>query len=175
MAQVRIARDKVDSLMHLLAAGRGSPPSPDTVLARAISVRLVAPDGGFAIEAENPETQWIEPSAGQPQEDHITWRWAVMPLESGRHRLQLAVAARAVGRDGVGPAVSPPERFIEITARRNRLWQLVRWVAFLLLLAFAVGVGRFSNHKLAQDLADVAVAIWRSIVGLLVTSGFVAG
>jgi hypothetical protein len=175
LAQVRIGRDKVEALMQLLAAGRTPPPAADTVLARVISVRLVAPDGGFAIDAETPETQWIEVSPSQPQEEVVGWRWAVTPLEGGRHRLQLAVAARTVTRAGISPEAYPPDRFIEITARRNPLWPLVRLAFFILLFTAGIGLGRLSHDKLAQDLMDVAVAIWRNVLGLLVTSGFVAG
>jgi hypothetical protein len=175
LAQVRIGRDKVEALMQLLAAGRTTPPAAETVLARVISVRLVAPDGGFAIDAETPETQWIEVSPSQPQEEVIGWRWAVTPLEGGRHRLQLVVAARTVTRDGVGAEAYPPDRFIEITARRNPLWRVLRLARFILLFMAGIGLGRLSHDKLAQDLIDVVVAIWRNVLGLLVTSGFVAG
>jgi hypothetical protein len=178
-AQVRIGRDKVESLMQLLAVGRAPVPPADVVLARVLSVRLLAPDGGFAIEAETPETQWIEASPSQapnqPHEDHVGWRWTLMPLARGRRRLQLVVVARTVGRDGIGPEASPPDRIIEIAVRPNRLRQIVRWTALMVLLAGAVGLGRMSQDKLAQDLVDVLAAIWGSIQGLLVTSGFLAG
>jgi hypothetical protein len=175
VAQVRINRDKVEGLMQLLAAGRAPLPPADAVLARVLSVRLMAPDGGFAIEADTPETQWIEANPGAAAEDHVGWRWSVTPLAGGRHRLQLVVAARTVSRDGIGPEASPPDRIIEITARRNPLGRLVRWVALMLLLAGSIALGRISHDKLAQDLIDVAVAIWRNILGLLVTSGFLPG
>ena len=55
------------------------------------------------------------------------------------------------------------------------LRRLVRWVGFLALLALSVGVGRMSHDKIAQDLVDVVSAIWKNILGLLVTSGFVTG
>jgi hypothetical protein len=169
-AQVRISRDKVESLMQLLAAGRPQP-APDAVVGRLISVRLKAPDGGFAIEAETPEAQWVEAQ----QEDHVGWRWTVTPLQRGRHRLQLAVAARTVARDGVGPETAPPDRIIEVAVRPRRLRGLMRWMGLALLIAAGVGMGRLSQDKLAQDIVDVASAIWKNLMGLLVTSGFVVG
>jgi hypothetical protein len=179
VAQVRISRDKVDGLMQVLTAGRAPPVPADAVLARVLSVRLLAPDGGFAIEAETPETQWIEASANQApnpmHEDHLGWRWSVTPLAGGRHRLQLAVAARTVGRDGIGMEASPPDRIIEIAARANRLRRLVRWAFIALLFAAGVGLGRISHDKLALDLVDVASALWRNVLGLLISSGFLAG
>jgi hypothetical protein len=96
----------------------------------------------------------------------------VTPLVAGRHRLQLAVAARTVSRDGIGPEAYPPDRFIEITARRNPLWRLVRWAALLLLFVGGIGLGRLSQDR---HLIDVAVAIWRNVMGLIVTSGFLPG
>jgi hypothetical protein len=178
VAQVRISRDKVETLMQLLTAGRGAQPTAEAVVARVLSVRLMAPDGGFVIEPEAPETQWIEAGPGQANpmhEDHVGWRWTVTPLAGGRRRLQLVVAARTVGRDGIGPEASPPDRIIEIAVRPNRLRRLVRWAALVVLLAAGVGLGRISHDKLAQDLLDVVAAIWRHVVGLLVTSGFLAG
>jgi hypothetical protein len=178
VAQVRISRDKVESLMQLLAAGRGAQPTAEAVVARVLSVRLMAPGGGFVIEPEAPETQWIEASSGQAnlmQEDHVGWRWTVTPLAGGRRPLQLMVAARTVGRDGVGPEASPPDRIIEIAVRPNRLRRLVRWAALIVLFAVGVALGRISHDKLAQDLLDVMTAMWRNVVGLLVTSGFLAG
>lgn len=178
-AHVRISRDKVESLLQLLAAGRAAPPPADAVLARVLSVRLLAPDGGFAIEADGPETQWIEASASQApnptHEDHVGWRWTVMPRAGGRQRLQLVVVARTVGRDGIGPEASPPDRIIEIAVRPNRLRRLVRWAVLIVLLAGGVALGRLSHDKLAQDLVDVVAGIWSNIQGLLVTSGFLGG
>jgi hypothetical protein len=175
VAQVRINRDKVEGLMQLLAAGRAPPLPAEAVLARVLSVRLLAPDGGFAIEAETPETQWIEAGPVQAHEDHVGWRWSVTPLAGGRHRLQLAVAARTVSRDGIGSEASPPDRIIEVAARPNRLRRLVRLVGVIVLFAGGVGLGRLSHDKLALDLVDVVGAIWRNILGLLTTSGFLAG
>ena len=134
---------------------------------------MLAPDGGFAIEAESPETQWIE--ASHTQEDHVGWRWTVTPIASGRRRLQLVVAARTVGRDGIGPETAPPDRIIDIAVRPDRLRRLVRWAAFILLFAAGIGLGRLSHDKLAQDLLDIVGAIWRNVVGLLTSSGFLAG
>ena len=59
--------------------------------------------------------------------------------------------------------------------RPNRLRRLVRWVAFILLFAAGVGLGRLSHDRLAQDLVDIASAVWRNLLGLLTSSGFWPG
>ncbi|HEX5957460.1 MAG TPA: Clp protease N-terminal domain-containing protein [Hyphomicrobiaceae bacterium] len=174
-AQVRISRDKIDSLMQLLAAGRALP-HPEGAIAHMLTVRLVSTEDGFAIDPETPETQWIDlANSGQVPEDHLGWRWAVTPQRRGRQRLQLIVKARTLTRDGIGPEMAPPDRIIEVAVRRNRLRGLVRLFGFIVLLAFGVGAGRLSHDKLAQDLVDVFTALWRNVLGLLVTSGFVSG
>jgi hypothetical protein len=173
-AQVRIGRDKVDSLMQLLTGGRMQH-HPEAVVARVLAVRLKAPDGGFAIEAATPETQWIEAAAGPQQDDHVSWRWTVTPHKRGRRRLQLVVTARTIGRDGIAAETAPPDRVIEVAVRPRILRRLLRWTAFLLLLGLGVALGRLSQDKLAQDVVDLGASLLKHVLGLLVTSGFLSG
>jgi hypothetical protein len=174
-AQVRISRDKVEGLMQLLA-GSEAWQRPDAIAARALTVRLRAPDGRFSIEAVAPETQWVDGAPGLQKEEHISWRWTVIPQRRGRHRLQLLVTARTVGRDGVGPeTATPSERVIEVVVRAGLLRRLVRWVAFLALLGVGAALGRLSQDKLVEDVLDVGHTLWRTLLGLLRTSGFFGG
>jgi hypothetical protein len=173
-AQVRIPRDKVESLMQLLLAGRGQ--QPDAAYAYVLSVRLRAPEGGFAIEPATPETQWVEAPPGHPPGHHpeepVSWRWTVTPLRRGRRRLQLLVGVRSVGDDGVGPEAAPPDRTIEVSVGANRLRRLGRAVLYLMLLGVGAALGVLSQDKLAQDLADFAGSAAKNLLGLLRTSGF---
>ena len=177
-AQVRIGRDKVDSLLQLLLGNRAQH-HPEAVTARVLTVRLRAPDGGFSIEPGTPETQWIETSPGQPpgqsHDDHVAWHWTVTPRRRGRRRLQLLVSARTVGRDGIAAETAPPERVIEVTVRPNLVRRFVRWAAVLVLFGAGAALGRLSQDKLAQDLLDVGALLVKNVLGLLRTSGFIAG
>jgi neural Wiskott-Aldrich syndrome protein len=173
-AQVRIGRDKIDNLMQLLTGSRMQH-HPEAVVARVLSVRLRAPDGGFSIEPGTPETQWIEATPGQPQDDHVVWSWTVTPLRRGRRRLQLLVSARTVGRDGITAETAPPDRVIEVTVRPRLVRRLLRWAATVVLLGVGAALGRLSQDRLAQDLLDVGVLIVKNVLGLLRTSGFLAG
>ena len=47
-------------------------------------MRLRAPNGGFAIEAMTPETQWIEGVANPVHDDTALWRWTIVPQRRGR-------------------------------------------------------------------------------------------
>jgi hypothetical protein len=172
-AQVRIGRDKVDGLMQVLLGHRAQY-QPEGAVARALSVRLRAPDGGFVIEPVTPETQWIDTAPGG-YADHVTWRWTVTPQRRGRRRLQLAVAARMVGRDGQTADASPPERTIDVVVRPNRLRRVVRWA--LVLIVFGVGgtLGWLSQDKLPEDAVELALSLYKHALGLLKTSGFLGG
>ena len=173
-AQVRIGRDKIDNLMYLLMGSRAQH-HPEAVVARLLSVRLRAPDGAFAIEPGTPESQWIEATPSQPQDDHVAWSWTVTPLRRGRRRLQLLVSARTVGRDGLASEQSPPDRIIEVMVRPSLVRRLVRWVVVVVLFGVGAALGRLSEDKLAQDLLDVGTLIVKNVLGLLRTSGFLAG
>jgi hypothetical protein len=173
-AQVRIGRDKIDSLMQLLMGNRAQP-NLETLTARVLSVRLRAPDGGFAIEAATPETQWIDAGSGQPQDEPVTWHWDITPLQRGRGRLQLLVSARTIGRDGIAAETAPPDRIIEVAVRGNPIRRIVRSVSVLALFGAGVGLGRLSHDRLAQDILDFAGSLIKHALGLLRTSGFLGG
>jgi hypothetical protein len=168
-AQVRIGRDKIDGLMQLLTAGRAQH-RPDAVIARTLTVRLRAPDGGFWIEAASPETQWVDTAPGHQQDEPVSWRWTVTPQRRGRRRLQLVVAARTVGRDGIAAETAPPDRVIEVAVRGNHLRRVLRWVALLCVLGIGAALGRFG-----QGLWEAGPTLIENVLGLIRTSGFLGG
>lgn len=144
-AQVRIAREKIDGLILLLLEQRGIAHRPEGFMMRSLSVRLRAPDGGFFIEPETPETQWVAPS-GQQQDEFAGWQWTVTPQWRGKGRLQLLVTARTVGRDGVVAELGPPERAIDVVVKGRPLYALGRLVRFLLAVGFGAVIGRFGGE-----------------------------
>jgi hypothetical protein len=173
-AQVRINRAKIDSLIQLLMGDRAQQ-DPTGVVARVLTVRLKAPDGGFWIEAVTPETQWIEATPGVQEVEPVSWRWTVTPQWRGRNRMQLVVAARLIGRDGIAAEMAPPDRTIEVMVRPNVLRRLVRWVVFLAVFGIGAALGMLSQDKLALDIVDFVTGLVKILIGLLTTSGFVSG
>ena len=100
---------------------------------RAITVRLTAPRGAFALEALTPETQWLlDRPASEP---FGTWAWTAVPGASGLHYLKAAISAREVAPNGPGGAAALPEQTIKVRVRGN-LWlafgRFVRAIFFLL-------------------------------------------
>jgi len=159
-AQVRITRDKIDGLIHLLLNGRGMPQRPDAFVTRALSVRLRAPDGGFWIEPASPETVWVDTASGLQQDEQASWRWTVTPQARGRGRLVLLVTARMVGRDGVAAESAPPDRVIEVMVRGNPLRSVMRGLALFALVVAGVVLGRFGH-----DIWQAAAAMIKGLVG----------
>jgi uncharacterized protein (DUF58 family) len=122
------------------------PHRPDQIAARALSVRLKAPNGGFLIESVSPETQWVEGASGLGHDDYALWRWTVTPQRRGRGRLLLMVSARTIGQDGLAAESAPPDRLIDVRVAPNRMRRLGRWMAWLLVLLFGVAAGRFGDQ-----------------------------
>jgi len=173
-AQVRIGRDKVDGLVQLLMGGR-SPHRPDAVATQALTVRLRAPEGGFAIEALTPETQWVEPGQSDQPDESIGWRWTVTPQRSGRRRLQLLVDARTVGRDGSAFDAAPPDRVIDVAVRGNALRRAMRWLALIALLAVGGALGRYGHELWEVGPTALFNRLVETVSGLLAASGFIGG
>jgi hypothetical protein len=172
-AQVRIGREKVDGLVQLLLAGR-APQRPDAV-AHALTVRLRAPDGGFSIEAASPETQWVDAAPGDPRDEPVSWRWTVTPQRRGRRRLQLLVAARTIGRDGIAAEAAPPDRMIDVAVRGNPARRIVRLIVLLGLVGVGIAAGRFGQEAWDTGLAATVNRLVSNVLGLLVSSGFLGG
>jgi hypothetical protein len=144
-AEVRIARDRIEALVVALN-GHSMPHRPDQIAARALAVRLKAPNGGFLIESVSPETQWVEGPSGLGHDDYAIWRWTVTPQRRGRGRLLLMVSARTVGQDGLAAESAPPDRLIDVRVASNGMRRLGRWLAWLLALAIGVALGKFSDQ-----------------------------
>lgn len=89
----------------------------ETVVARAISVRLRPHSGRFMIDAASPETQWDQGGGGgRLSSEAAVWRFTVTPLATGRSALQLSVSARTMGADGVLAETQLPEQPLEMRA-----------------------------------------------------------
>lgn len=160
--------------MQLLMAGRAQY-RPEAAVAHALTVRLRAPDGGFWIEAASPETQWVDAASGDQQDEPISWRWTVTPQRRGRRRLQLLVAARMIGRDGIAAEAAPPERVIDVAVSGNPAWRAARWIALLFVLAVAAALGRFGQELWEVGPLALLNRLLDGVLGLLASSGFLGG
>jgi hypothetical protein len=166
-AEVKVPRAKIDAVMTALNS-RGAPTPTEAPLARALSVRLAAPQGRFWIEPEGPETQWADAAPGAKRgtvvapDEFLTWRWTVVPRRRGRARLALMVSAQTVGRDGLAAQATSPDRAIEVKVAPNRLRRAARLVGWIILLAAGIGIGR-----LAQDYWLIALATAKRALAML--------
>jgi hypothetical protein len=149
---VRIARSDVKSLMDGLD-GEGY--RHGVMVAPAMSVKLRAPDGGFIVEANSPETQWIETQLNGMQTDHAQWRFTVTPLKRGTRRLQLVVSARTTRSDGTAADVALPEQIVGIRVVTNYgrvIGRLLTWA----LVAVAGGVAAKFGHTIYEPAIEAA-------------------
>ncbi|HSR81438.1 MAG TPA: Clp protease N-terminal domain-containing protein [Hyphomicrobiaceae bacterium] len=141
-AEVRIARDKIDGLLLALRNRDGQVPGEAPVV-RALSVRLKGTKGGFWIEPTTPETQWVEGQRARADDDHIVWRWMVVPRRRGRSRLTVMVTVNTAGRDGVVATTSPPDRVIDVSVGLDPRWRAARVAGWILAGLAGAALARF--------------------------------
>ncbi len=92
----------------------------ETVVARAICVRLRTAKGVLAIDAPSPETQWDQAAgAGRMAGDEAVWRFTVAPQRAGQALFALSVSARTIGADAVIVETALPDQVIPVRVRPN--------------------------------------------------------
>ncbi len=158
--EVRIAQDRIETLVAALA-GRGGSQMSEPVVMRALTVRLRAQDGDFFIEPLAPETQWLETNPHAVHEEPLTWRWAITPRERGKGKLVLLVAMRTIGIDGASEEVGPPDRIVEIKVRGRVARTILRRLFWL-----AAFVGVFMLGRIGGDLGPLLLRTIRQVTGL---------
>jgi hypothetical protein len=138
LVEVRIARPPLPG-SHAGAAARPTSLRSETVVARAISVRLRAAKGLFSIDSLSPETQWDQAAtasaSGRLASDAAVWRFSIVPNESGSNQMLLTVSARTIGADAVIVETTLPDQIIPVRVRMNWL-PVVQQTALLILIAF---------------------------------------
>ncbi|MEM9028634.1 MAG: Clp protease N-terminal domain-containing protein [Pseudomonadota bacterium] len=131
--EVRIARHEIEAITGESLRGDGG----DGVIARAMTIRLRAPQGGLYVESVAPETQWIENRVGLLADEFAIWRWTVTPKSKGKQQLQLSMALRTLTRDGHAAETPLPNERIDVRVAGNinaRLLRLFGW-------SIAAGIG----------------------------------
>jgi hypothetical protein len=132
--EVRISREDTRTLTEGME-GRAEPVRHDLMITQTMSVALRAPDGGFTIEPLSPETQWI---FDRPDNAEVygRWRWVVTPQHRGERRLQLIIAGRSVGQNGLVGDSALPDQIITVRVRTN-YWRVlgrsIQWLAVLII------------------------------------------
>ena len=144
VVEVRIARHEIEAVT---ASGQ-DPSSRELVVAKAMTLRLRAPDGDFFVEPETPETHWIENRLGRLNDDQVIWRWAVTPIERGEGVLQLIVGMRTVAGDGQAMDMSVPDETIDVRVVGYKPGLAGRLFTGVVLLAIGAAAGFF-----AEDLS----------------------
>lgn len=149
--EITLSASDVRVLLDGAPGANGQP--YDAPIAQSVSVRLAAPDGGFAIEPLAPETQWVNDTGPNGAPMPLSWRWRVTPLHRGRRSLQPIVATRSAGMSGLWPGHTAPEQLIEVKTPASlggAILRLIGWIAL-------AGAG-FAAAKYADVIIDPAIA-----------------
>jgi hypothetical protein len=134
--QIRLTKEEAAQLLAR-AQRRGQPRqgSETLPLCRAVTVRLLAPEGGFSIEAAAPETQWIlDRPSFLGEEAFGTWAWTAIPLQRGAQVLSVSISARDVDGSGFLSDLQLPEQAIKVRVKADFAGALQRLLRSALLL-----------------------------------------
>jgi neural Wiskott-Aldrich syndrome protein len=153
--EVRIARASIKGVADGMA-GANSAYLHELIVTKAMSLRLLAIDGGFGIETGSPETQWLDSTPGMDADDFASWRWNVTPKRRGPGRLQLIVAARTVASDGLTADTALPEQVFDITVKANYGRFVQRAAGWIALMVLGGVLSKFGQNGL-----DTVATIWR--------------
>jgi hypothetical protein len=105
-------------------------------VAQAMSLRLSAPRGGFIIEAQSPETQWVWRSNSQSVNELAAWRFIITPSRRGSNSLRLTFSYKEIGPNGLLADSALPDRMLDIVVSTNlpkTLTQAAIWVTTLIV------------------------------------------
>ena len=105
-------------------------------VAQAMSLRLSAPRGGFIIEAQSPETQWVWRSKSQSVNELAAWRFVLTPNRRGSNSLRLTFSYKEIGPNGLLADSALPDRMLDVVVSTNlpkTLTQVAVWVTTLIV------------------------------------------
>lgn len=159
LVEVRIAKESVKQLSDTMQGG--GPVHPHRInITKAMSVRLRAPEGGFWIEGASPDTQWIENMLGGMADDYASWRWTITPKVRGTKRLQIIIAARTMGEDGIVAETAFPDQTIEVRVTTNYALSARRWGGWI---AAAVAGGLLA--RFGEGAFDAGAGLVSKLMG----------
>lgn len=142
--EIRLAKASAKAVAEGLEGG-GQAWVHQVTVAKAMSVRLRAPDGGFFIETASPETQWIENNLGFDSDDFASWRFLVTPQERGWADLQIIVSARTIGADGMAAETALPDQVVEVKVRTNYKRTILRWIGWIIAAVIGGALAKFGE------------------------------
>ena len=133
--EIRLPRASLTEV-GVAVPGPDMPLRADFGLSRAVTLRLASGGRTLAVEVRSPETLWILPGSGTPQDD-LAWRWELTGLRPGRAKVRLSGSVRTIATNGTSSEAALFEQLVEVrvTARKGRR------IAILVVLLLALGLG----------------------------------
>jgi neural Wiskott-Aldrich syndrome protein len=150
--EIGLSADELRALAQQLD-GRGAAYAHERVVAKALSVRLKAPDHSFAIEPTSPETLWLDAQTLHMSNDGVHWRWQATPQTSGKKKLHLLISARTIGGDGVVAETALPDQSVTVKVGGNPGRFAMKLLGYLALLALGAVLARYGEGGIETLMA----------------------
>lgn len=145
--EIRITSNDTEKLM-LGFRGEGAPTKHTIPVTTVMSLRLVAPQGGFSISAHSPEAQWVQGKDDLREGSFASWRFTVMPTRRGKNVLELTLSYKQMGADGLIAESSLPDKTIEIDIQANMAKVALRAASWLTTLLAGAALGAYFDKIL---------------------------
>ena len=112
-------------------------------VAQAMSLRLSAPRGGFMIETQSPETQWVWRSKSQSVNELAAWRFILTPNRRGSNSLRLTFSYKEIGPNGLLADSALPDRMLDVVVSTNLLKTLTQAAVWVTTLIVGAALGAY--------------------------------
>lgn len=141
-AEVRVSSSMTDNL-PLGLVGSGETVIHEFEVAQAMSLKLSAPKGGFIIESQSPETQWVwRDGDGHADDCLASWHFTVTPTKRGPNVLRLTFSYKEVA-GGIVADSTMPDKVLDIVVATNFGRTFAKVAGWFLTLAIGAALGAY--------------------------------
>jgi neural Wiskott-Aldrich syndrome protein len=117
-AEIRISPTWTAQLESGLA-GDGQTHTRSVGITSVMSLRLTAPKGGFIIEPQSPESQWVHFDEPGWEQKFAALRFTVTPTKRGKNFLRVTLSHRRVDALGLMAESTLPDETIDVMVSVN--------------------------------------------------------
>lgn len=123
-------------------SGPGQTEAHKIQVAHAVSLKLTAPKGGFTIESQSPETQWVWSNREkQSEEDFAAWQFTLTPTRRGPNVLRLTFSYKEIGPNGRVADSTLPDKVLDVVVKTNLGKFCARAAVWSLTLVLGAALG----------------------------------
>ncbi len=142
LIEARISKQITGELLGKFE-GRGEVRHESTPIASAMCLSLYGDRGAFDIERESDDVQFLAVS----DRDYVEWRWRVLPLKRGIHKLRLEINGKTI-KEGIEGSMPFDPVIKEVTVQVSALHVMGNYARIGIPLVISALLGGLVNELL---------------------------